>query len=190
MGTEDMGVDFSRDFIGDTNGMTVFVSRVPRRSSPSSTNPVEEAQISSDQRLVVYWICDGGGLARQEIAVATGNTNSVPLARGTGNEKDYIIAPEVVRFELSYFDGQEWQPVWDGTEPIPDSQGNNLPKGPPLAVAVVMEIETPGPSGSEPRRRVYRHVIAIPTANGPTQQPSEMPDMSMQQQSTQPSMQP
>jgi prepilin-type N-terminal cleavage/methylation domain-containing protein len=166
-GTGEAVIDLSRAFVGDTSGMTMFISRVPRQADPSSTNSAETAQVASDQRLVVYWICEQGGLARQEIPVSTGNTATAPLARGTANENNFIIAKEVTRLELSYFNGTDWMASWDGNQLGPDNQ---TPLGPPLAVAIVIDIELPGSYGGEPRRRTYRHVVAIPTANGPAQQ--------------------
>jgi len=38
--------------------------------------------------------------------------------------------------------------------------------GPPLAVAVVLEITTPATAERAERVQHYRHVVAIPTANG------------------------
>jgi len=45
------------------------------------------------------------------------------------------------------------------------------PIGSPRAIAIQIEIASPGPGGRE-QIRSYRHVVAIPTANGSTQQPN------------------
>jgi prepilin-type N-terminal cleavage/methylation domain-containing protein len=162
-------IDLVRAFVGDETGVTLFVSRLPKPpDNPGLTAP-EDAQVTSDQRLIAYWIADGGGLARQEVPVASADTATVTLARGTAAEKDYVIAPEVVRVEFSYFDGTGWLASWDGRSL---GQDGKTPKGPPTAMAVVLELEFPGTGGAQPRRRTYRQVIAIPTANGlPQQQP-------------------
>ncbi|MBI1917873.1 MAG: hypothetical protein HYS12_24525 [Planctomycetes bacterium] len=153
---------------GDASSLRVYVSRVPPvLGGGSSGGTTGELAIKSDQRVIEYWVTNNGGLARQEIAVVTASADNLPLARGTGNEGQYVIAPEVTGVEFSYFDGTDWQTSWDSTALGSD---NMTPLGPPLAVAVLLEITTPATAERAERVQRYRHVVAIPTANGLPQQ--------------------
>jgi len=167
-------IDLVRSFVGDAQTLQVWVSRVPRKSTSAK---MDETTVVSDQRLVLYWLAGASsdnsrGLARQEIPVTTASAQDVRPAIGTADEVNYILAKEVTKLEFSYFDGTSWLGSWDGR-----SLGEDMktPIGPPMAIQVLMEVTTPGRSGEEPVKRTYRHVIAIPTANGlPLPQP-EMP---------------
>jgi len=87
------------------------------------------------------------------------------------NEANLVIAPEVQSLAFSYFDGQSWQESWDSTTLGADGV---TPIGPPRAIAVTLAVASPKSGGTRPNGkgtlRSYRHVVAIPTANGPTQQ--------------------
>ncbi len=149
---------------GDASSLRVYVSRVPPGlGGGSSDGTTGEVAVKSDQRVIEYWVTGNGGLARQEIAVVTASADNLPLARGTGNEGQYVIAPEVTSVEFSYFDGTDWQTSWDSTALGSD---NKTPIGPPLAVAVELTIITPATADRDERKQSYRHVVAIPTANG------------------------
>jgi hypothetical protein len=153
---------------GDASSLRVYVSRVPPGlGGGSSGGATGEVAAKSDQRVIEYWVANNGGLARQEIAVVTASADNLPLARGTGNEGQYVIAPEVTSVEFSYFDGTNWQTNWDSTALGSD---NMTPMGPPLAIAVMLEITTPATAERAERVQKYRHVVEIPTANGSTQQ--------------------
>jgi hypothetical protein len=141
---------------GSANSLTLYVSRVP----PDSDG---QAPGVSDQRRIVYWLADGGGLCRQELPAVTSDdamNGNVPSGTPEPSTKQ-LVAKEVQSLQFEYFDGSSWQESWDGTQVGPDGV---TPIGPPLAVAITLGIAPPG--GGEPK--TYRHVVAIPTANSPT----------------------
>lgn len=80
------------------------------------------------------------------------------------NEDSYVEAPEVQNLTFSYFDGTNWQDSWDGTTTGSDGV---TPIGPPMAVAITIDIASP--SG---KVKTYRHVVSLMTANGATVQQS------------------
>ena len=152
-----------RGVSGDATTLRLWISRVP----PVLSNPAvaldPNAAIVCDQRVVQYWLGSNGGLGRQEITTTTTNAGQINWAMGGSDESSYIIAPEVTNLQFSYFDGTEWQPSWNSTTPGSDGM---TPQGPPAAIAVLAEITMPSVGGRPPRVRQFRHVIAIPTANG------------------------
>ena len=164
-GTTDPNVDSSgvpvQALFGDATSLRLYVSRVPPSLTGAPTP--DNGFVKSDQRVIEYWLTDKGGLARQEIPIVTATPDDIPWARGTGEEGKYVIAPEVTRVEFRYFDGTDWQETWDSTALGED---NKTPMGPPLAIEIWLEIRTPATLGREERTQSYRHVVAIPTANG------------------------
>jgi hypothetical protein len=150
---------------GDSSTLTLFISRVP--PDPNNANNPQAQQPFSDQRRIYYWLSGGspGGLARQELLQVTSTdavNGSVPPDSGDPNSK--LLAPEVKSLQFQYFDGSDWQDSWDGTQPGSDGV---TPIGPPLAIAVTLDIARP-----DGEVKTYRHVVAIPTANNPT--PSQL----------------
>jgi hypothetical protein len=85
----------------------------------------------------------------------------------------------VQSLQLSYFDGTNWNDTWDSTQPstLPNSDGVT-PQGAPVAIAIVIGVQTDNPDqqnssstsslGGGNGLKMYRRVIAIPTANGVT----------------------
>jgi prepilin-type N-terminal cleavage/methylation domain-containing protein len=157
---------------GTTDTLTIWLSRIPYNPN-SSNNPNDPNSLSNpnaaagfaDTRRIDYWMAGGGGLglARQEQTNITGDDalpGTMPPDVGDANSK-LIIAPEVKSIQFQYFDGAEWQDSWDGTQPGGDGV---TPLGPPAAVAVTIGL-APIDGGE---MKMYRHVIAIPTANGST----------------------
>jgi prepilin-type N-terminal cleavage/methylation domain-containing protein len=151
---------------GDSTSLNLFVSRVPREAIPSDPNATP--QIVSDLRRVSWWL-PSGGLARQEITVATSQDALDNLPPGIPDEESFIIASEVKNIQFQYFDGSDWQDSWDCTSPGADGV---TPIGPPLAIAITIEIANPqeGSKDEEPPTKRYRHVVACMTANGSTPQ--------------------
>src|SRR2546421_10282773 len=83
------------------------------------------------------------------------------------DEAAHVIAEEVKSLTFSYFDGSQWQDTWDSTQPGADGA---TPKGPPLAIAIVIGIPAPGAERTNSGNlKQYRHVVAIPSAHGATQ---------------------
>jgi hypothetical protein len=129
--------------------------------------------VVTDQRLVTYWLAGGSqpiGLARSEMTLSTGTSDSLPNVMGASNEADYVIAPEVGGLTFSYYgdngQGLDWYSTWDGTDTGSD---NTTPLGPPLAIAIEFQLLVPGSSADNPQYQTFRHVISIPTASGTAQ---------------------
>ncbi|MGH9678122.1 MAG: hypothetical protein ACRD36_13545, partial [Candidatus Acidiferrum sp.] len=163
---------------GDSTTLHLFITSVPREAIPP--DPVNNLPaIVSDLRRVSWWLSNNGdktGLARQEVNIATSQDATSNLPPGIDNEETFIVAPEVKNIQFQYFDGENWNDTWDCTTPGTDGV---TPIGPPLAIAVVLEIARPSSSrrnDSDPPTKSYRQVIGLLTANGATQQ--------QQQQST------
>lgn len=163
---------------GDIETLRMFVSRVPREAyverntlEEQEGNEFQEGdQILSDQREIVYWFIPdlgngSGGLARQEVKLVTADLESEPLAMGTAEEENYLLSSEVRSVTFSYWDGTSWLEEWDGTQLGADGV---TPQGPPLAIEIIIELQFPGPTPeSLPKTHTFRHVVHIPTANGP-----------------------
>jgi hypothetical protein len=147
---------------GDASHVVLSVSQQPRMASILSdpANP----QVISDLRRITYWLVEGGGLARQDIMLASND----PTATATppADEESYIIAEEVKSLSFSYFDGANWTDTWDGTTAGPDGV---TPIGPPVAIGITLGISFPSHDAraeGEPEIKTYRHVVVIPSANG------------------------
>jgi hypothetical protein len=128
--------------------------------------------VSSDLHRITYWLVGGnGGLARQEIKQATSDDALVSTPPDIPDEASFVIAEEVQSVAFRYFDGTAWQNSWDGTQT--DSTGSST--GPPQAVEITVAILPPSsdsPAGDNSNLKTYRHVVAIPTANGTSPAPS------------------
>jgi Tfp pilus assembly protein PilV len=154
---------------GDSETLHLFVSRVPRElymNTNSDTLPVV-----SDLRRISYWLIGGAdnpaGLARQEVPIVTSDDALQNLPPGLDKESAFLIAEEVRSLNFQYFDGANWQDTWDSTTPGADGV---TPIGSPRAIAVIVGVARPGAAGNV---KIYRHVIAIQSANGTTAQPTQ-----------------
>jgi hypothetical protein len=154
-------VVFNLGVYGDADRLVLTGSWLPK-----DLTRIQEGQTqTSDLRRVVYWLVKTGdktGLARQELTAVTG-TDAATLPPDIPNPASCIIAPEVKKFSLEYFDGTEWQTSWDGTTLDVDS---GLPMGPPALIAINITIATPSHrAGVKDKETTIRHVVAVPTAN-------------------------
>jgi prepilin-type N-terminal cleavage/methylation domain-containing protein len=152
---------------GDSQHLILWVSRISSDLSQSQTNQV----VSSDVRRITYWLAGGRGsplgLARQEIKQATSDNAMNSMTADIPDEGSFVIAEEVQSVAFRYFDGTSWQDSWDGTQA--DTSGASI--GPPQAVEITVSILPPNSgssTGASPGLKTYRHVVAIPTANGAT----------------------
>jgi type II secretory pathway component PulJ len=161
-------VVFNMGVQGDATHLFLFASRVPRELDPAWQG--DAVPTVSDLRRITYWL-SGLGLARQELKLATSD-DAVNLSTDLPDDPALVVAEEVKSLTFQYFDGTNWQDSWDGTQP-PASGGNN-PQGPPQLIAITVGLAVPGTGddSGEPKVKTYRHVIAIPTANGATQSQS------------------
>lgn len=179
-------VTFNLFVQGTSDSLTLYVSRYPREFTVNPADPesLNAQLILSDLRRVTYWLAGGIdsplGLARQELKIATAEDADSTAPRppdGVEDEGSLVIAPEVRSLKFSYFDGTDWLDEWFG-----DVKVNNFPKGPPLAIAIEMEVAPPGSvnkPNSEVLLRKFRHVVAIPVANGISQQASQQATQEM-----------
>jgi prepilin-type N-terminal cleavage/methylation domain-containing protein len=154
--------------MGDSSTLNLFVSRVP--SEVWGTQQGNAGILTSDLRRISYWMASGsGGLARAEAKLITSTdvtNNNLPTGE---DETKSIIAPEVRDLTFSYYDGTSWQDTWDSTTMGADGI---TPIGAPRAIAITIDLATPGPRGKK-TTKTFRHVVAIATANGATPQPQQ-----------------
>jgi prepilin-type N-terminal cleavage/methylation domain-containing protein len=161
---------------GDSERMILWVSRISSDLSPLLTNQ----PVTSDIRRVTYWMASTGGLARQEIKLATSDDALVTVSPNIPDEANFVIAEEVQSATFRYFDGTAWQNSWDGTQASSTSGSqasstSGSPMGPPLAIEITLVVATPNSqsqAGDNSNFKTYRHVVAIPTANGTSSAPS------------------
>jgi hypothetical protein len=144
---------------GDNGRLILNVSRLPRDVGDGTDGQPP----ACDLRRITYWLCtsDPVGLCRQEFKPVTSDDANTVLPPDIPDEPSYVLADEVKSLQFQYFDGTAWQDTWDGTALGADGV---TPQGPPQAIAITIDVETPGQT-----RKSYRHVVAIPTANGLTQ---------------------
>lgn len=173
-------VTFNLFVQGTDTSLTLYVSRYPREFTVNPADPesLNAQLILSDLRRITYWLAGGVdsplGLAKQELKIATAEDADATAPRppeGVEDEASFVIAEEVRSLKFSYFDGTDWLAEWYG-----DVIVNNFPKGPPLAIAIEMEVAPPGSvnkPNSEVLLRKFRHVVAIPVANGISQQATQ-----------------
>jgi type II secretory pathway pseudopilin PulG len=153
--------------VGDATRVTLSISRLPRPSAATTT--LDGPFGASDLRTVTYWLAGGTdaplGLARTELAQVTSEDAAAEPPEITDPTSRLIIAPEVKFLLIEYFDGSAWVESWDASQPGPDGV---MPVGPPMAVAITIGLlpRSAAVEGVEPRLKYYRHVVAIPTANG------------------------
>jgi len=165
-------------FQGNNEALVVTVSKWPRELDLSpNASPDSEPTGVSDLRRITYWVAGGSGspvgLARQEVKVVTSSdANLAPsIPPSVPDEASYVIAEEVKNLQFQYWDGTSWQDSWDSTQAGADG---STPQGPPLAIAITMDLALPGSGNgngqeAKPRVKSYRHVVPILTANGATQ---------------------
>jgi hypothetical protein len=160
---------------GDNSRLIITVSRIPRELYNLDNNS-DTPPIVSDLRRITYWLSGTPdhplGLARQEVKVVTSDDLMSSIPPDVPDESSYVIAEEVQSLVISYWDGQAWQDSWDGSQPGADGV---TPMGPPLAVSIEIGIVKAGSVSTNKATddrpiKTIRHVVAIPTANGPPAQ--------------------
>jgi prepilin-type N-terminal cleavage/methylation domain-containing protein len=156
---------------GDVTTLTLLVTRLPR--DPVARQGEEGPGAASDLRRISYALPGGFdaplGLVRQEITLLTGEEPEIAAQDISDPASKLILAPEVKGLAFSYFDGTSWLDSWDSSQLGADGQ---TPIGPPAAIAVTLQIAR---SSAPEDVKTFRHVIAIPTANGPPQQSTTEP---------------
>lgn len=122
------------------------------------------------------------GLYREIIPTAalSGRANADPLATPTQRDdvRVELLAPEVVKLELAYFDGQQFVESWDS-----DTDGG-LPVGVEILLTVYQPLPNRADNRDQPQSRLnapryreqelveYRRFVLLPTYRAP--QPAEL----------------
>lgn len=151
-------IPFSAGLVGNSQVMTLFVSRVP-------TGLINKELLESGQqqptgiRKITYYR-GTAGLCRQERpwVTADGVWNNADADRS--DEQGDLLAEEITDAQFQYFDGTSWVDSWDGTQLNGD--GKTL-LGPPRAIKVFLTVER---NGTEPKR--FSHTFVLRSANGLT----------------------
>jgi type II secretory pathway pseudopilin PulG len=168
-------VTFNLFVQGTDTALTLYVSRLPRELTLLRGQETDAGNqpLFSDLRRITWWLAGGPeaplGLARQEIKVATSDDALGPRPPDVDDEAAHVYVEEVKSLKFSYFDGNEWLDSWDGTALGSD---NRTPIGPPRAIAIVIGLAPPGRPDDTTELQYYRHVVALPTADGAAQQQS------------------
>jgi prepilin-type N-terminal cleavage/methylation domain-containing protein len=167
-------IPFNIGVRGDALSLELSISRLPREMRWAQGTATLQGDAISDLRRVTYWLAMGTGvplgLARYEVRDVTSDEAMEYSPIGTPEEATHILAEEVRSLSFLYFDGATWVDVWDGSLPGPDGM---TPIGPPPLIAITVGIARPGVlPGADGLQNLkfYRHVVAIPTANGLTTQ--------------------
>jgi hypothetical protein len=162
---------------GDGSTLNIITTRVPRELQLALTLGGDPSALpaASDQRVVSYWLAGSLGLARREIAVVTSVDAQENLPPNVPDEASNVIAPEVRSLKFRYFDPQRGSWMDDGRTWPDDAMGfdGSTPIGPPPAIEITIQIASKTStrrSDDGKRVRTFRHVVAIPTANGLPQQ--------------------
>lgn len=162
-------IPFTAGVIGESDGgnrarLTMFVAKVAGAGNPATESP--DAANPADIRRVTYWMTDGG-LARQELPWLTADNlqNSTdPVIEDGKEERDYVIAEQVTKLTIEYWDGSQWAETWDGR--TLNSDGKTL-LGPPVAIRVRFTLEVPGTNPGETVEKEFWHTIRVHSAPGP-----------------------
>jgi len=157
-------IPFQSGVIGTSDSVTLYVARVAGLDKNQDSSG--DVPSPADFRRVSYWLTDKG-LARQELPWVTSQqvqTSTDPVMEDGKEEGDYVIAEEVTKLQIEYWDGSAWAESWDGRTLNDD--GKTL-KGPPMAIRVRFWLRVPGPERGETIEKEYRHTIAIRSGPGP-----------------------
>jgi prepilin-type N-terminal cleavage/methylation domain-containing protein len=153
---------FNNGVEGTNSLLIIAASRVPRELLAADKRRLDSASLPkvSDLRRISYWFVDDGstaGLCRQELSgVTSGDFDVKPP--DVGDAATYLIAPEVSSVMFEFFDGVNWQSVWNGSSYAADGQ---TPLGPPSAIRVTLTVR----SRDGLRTKDYRRTVALPAGN-------------------------
>jgi len=159
-------VTFNLMVKGTSTNLTLYTLAVPKDATDTlkmggGSDPTVAVPLS-DLRRVSYWFVEGKGLARQEIKMVTSTNDVVAMPPDVASDdpNTTYLPGDIKNVQFQYWDGSAWQDSWDGT--TLSTIDNATPQGPPMAIAITLEITRPGKNAGT---RIYRHVVAIPTAN-------------------------
>jgi hypothetical protein len=148
---------------GASSKLTLFSCGLPPAPDP------QRRELGGDLRFITYWIAQNNqgplGLARLELKRVTADEAGEVPASGSAEEAACIIAEEVKGLEFRYLGKSGWNETWDGT----DIGSDFLTLiGPPRAIEIRLSMIDPSQdrqANAQPKLRVYRHVVAVPTAS-------------------------
>jgi hypothetical protein len=152
---------------GESDRLTLYIGKAADYKL-AMKDPNVQLETLGDLKRVSYWVDQGPngtlGLFRQEIPISTSaDALAEPTYSIDGAGKIQLISDKVVSVTFQYHDGQSWQDEWDGTEAGDDGKS---PIGPPMAIAIDLEMRSSQLVNGQPQTRTYHHVVLIPTANG------------------------
>ena len=157
-------IPFPAGVIGSSDSVTLYVARVAGLDKNQDSSG--DAPSPADFHRVTYWLTDKG-LARQVLPWVTSKevqSSTDPVMEEGKEEGDYVIAEEVTKFQVEYWNGSAWAESWDGRTLNDD--GKTL-KGPPMAIRIRFWLRVPGPERGETIEKEFRHKIAIRSGPGP-----------------------
>jgi hypothetical protein len=120
------------------------------------------AQVSSDERQIIYWFVQGSGLYRRERPWVTNSDVNTNIDMDVTATETVLLSSEVTAATFEFSDGSEWYSSWDGTSPGPDGV---TPQGAPRAVRLTLTFQFPVPNGQPITRQIVQ-VIAVRGAPG------------------------
>lgn len=171
-GAASSAVQFNLGVQGQSNQITLFISRLATDVDPTADNPV----LGCDLRRIDFWLANDGtqnrGLCRNEFRPITSDDALNYVPPPMPEDTNLIIAEEVRSLQFQYWDGTQWQDTWDGTAPGADGV---TPQGPPVAIKITLGVLPPGTDPNQqgtPELKSYVHVVALPTANGTSAPPA------------------
>jgi type II secretory pathway pseudopilin PulG len=142
-------VSYRPTLIGNSNGLMVDVSRLPRLDeyNPLMPTSLDDVRTPSDVKSVAYFVdrqSGGiedelefaaprapGGLFRREIDRAVASYRGDVGLATTPDKYTQLIASEIAEIRFRYFDGDDWQTDWNSVDDT----------GFPLAVEVVLVVD-------------------------------------------------
>jgi prepilin-type N-terminal cleavage/methylation domain-containing protein len=157
-------VVFSVGVKGESDHVSIFLTRMSRSIVYPPDTSTGTPPATSDVVRITYFLDSDKGLCREEILQASSDlVDQAPTAFIDGDDHYRIVAGEVKSFDVSYYDGTNWQSSWDGSTPGPDGK---TPQGPPRCIEVTIGMQMPGSDTTQ----TFKHTISFPTAPGPSSQ--------------------
>jgi hypothetical protein len=153
---------------GDNETLLLYTTELPQRRLGTGNSQTDNDATLPDLRRIGYWLVPGGkGLARQVLDGPTSTdvqSTGLPDLTGLPEQEKYIIARDVTSVTFQYWDGSQYQDTWDGTQVGSDGM---TPIGPPLAIAVTVEVRQNTASlNGEALTKTFKTVIPLQAANG------------------------
>jgi hypothetical protein len=151
---------------------TYLVLSSYRVQKPNPNNPTSnpEPEGNSDLRRTYYWLVNNGsdsvGLARYEMKACTSMDADTTDPTTFPEQEKYVFAPEVKNILFEYFDGNTWQPEWDGTITLDTSQPTGAPRAIRITITLKSTLSQVVPDGTTVADGpIYQQIIALQTSD-------------------------